>query len=107
MLVVLSLRTCVSVATSHGLATELCLTIVRAVQTDTRVGLTSEEVLQRRKKYGLNQMKEEKENMILKFFSYFVGPIQFVMEVRASRNVSTQRCGVETKCPTSRLDDSC
>jgi len=29
-------------------------------------------------------MKEEKENMILKFFSYFVGPIQFVMEVCAS-----------------------
>lgn len=27
------------------------------LQTDTRVGLTSEEVLQRRRKYGLNQMK--------------------------------------------------
>lgn len=26
-------------------------------------------------------MKEEKENLILKFFGYFVGPIQFVMEV--------------------------
>lgn len=52
------------------------------LQTDTRVGLTSAEVDQRRKKYGLNQMKEEKENMILKFLMYFVGPIQFVMEVR-------------------------
>ncbi|KAK0635079.1 Atpase [Bombardia bombarda] len=51
--------------------------------TDTRHGLTTEEVLQRRKKYGLNQMKEEKENLILKFFSYFVGPIQFVMEAAA------------------------
>ncbi len=30
-------------------------------------------------RYGLNQMKEEKENLILKFFGYFVGPIQFVM----------------------------
>jgi hypothetical protein len=29
-------------------------------------------------------MKEEKENMILKFLSYFVGPIQFVMEVCTS-----------------------
>jgi H+-transporting ATPase len=46
------------------------------LQTDTRVGLTSEEVVQRRKKYGLNQMKEEKENLILKFFGYFVGPIR-------------------------------
>lgn len=52
------------------------------LQTDTRTGLTDAEVTTRRKKYGLNQMKEEKENLILKFFSYFVGPIQFVMEVR-------------------------
>jgi len=53
------------------------------LQTDTRVGLTSEEVLQRRRKFGLNQMKEEKENMILKFLGFFVGPIQFVMEAAA------------------------
>lgn len=32
------------------------------LQTDTRVGLTENEVLARRKKYGLNQMKEEKES---------------------------------------------
>lgn len=51
------------------------------LQTDSRVGLTESEVVTRRRKYGLNQMKEEKENLILKFFSYFVGPIQFVMEV--------------------------
>ncbi|KAK3345263.1 hypothetical protein B0H65DRAFT_426022 [Neurospora tetraspora] len=50
------------------------------LQTDTRVGLTSEEVVQRRRKYGLNQMKEEKENHFLKFLGFFVGPIQFVME---------------------------
>lgn len=29
------------------------------LQTDTRLGLTSNEVLSRRKKYGLNQMKGE------------------------------------------------
>ena len=51
------------------------------LQTDTRTGLTEAEVHIRRKKYGLNQMKEEKENLILKFLGYFVGPIQFVMEV--------------------------
>jgi hypothetical protein len=51
------------------------------LQTDTRVGLTESEVLARRKKYGMNQMKEEKENLILKFLGYFIGPIQFVMEV--------------------------
>nr|KMM67318.1 plasma membrane ATPase [Coccidioides posadasii RMSCC 3488] len=53
------------------------------LQTDTRMGLTDQEVTTRRKKFGLNQMKEEKENMILKFLSYFVGPIQFVMETAA------------------------
>lgn len=51
------------------------------LQTDTRVGLIEPEVVARRKKYGLNQMKEEKENLLLKFLGYFVGPIQFVMEV--------------------------
>lgn len=51
------------------------------LQTNTSMGLTESEVHARRKKYGLNQMKEEKENLILKFFGYFVGPIQFVMEV--------------------------
>ncbi|KAF8540800.1 plasma membrane ATPase [Trichophaea hybrida] len=53
------------------------------LQTDTRIGLTSVEVDQRRRKYGLNQMNEDKENMILKFLMYFVGPIQFVMEAAA------------------------
>lgn len=51
------------------------------LQTDTRVGLSQAEVTSRRKRFGLNQMKEEKENLILKFLGYFVGPIQFVMEV--------------------------
>ncbi|KAH9217222.1 plasma membrane ATPase [Leptodontidium sp. 2 PMI_412] len=53
------------------------------LQTDTRIGLTESEVLARRKKYGMNQMKEAKENLVLKFLGYFVGPIQFVMEAAA------------------------
>lgn len=51
------------------------------LNTDTRMGLSETEVANRRKKFGLNQMKEEKENLVLKFLGYFVGPIQFVMEV--------------------------
>jgi hypothetical protein len=54
------------------------------LQTDSRLGLTESEVVARRRKYGLNQMKEEKENLILKFLGFFVGPIQFVMEVSLS-----------------------
>ncbi|WJG34524.1 uncharacterized protein FOBCDRAFT_235825 [Fusarium oxysporum Fo47] len=53
------------------------------LQTDSRVGLTEAEVINRRRKWGLNQMKEERENMILKFLMFFVGPIQFVMEAAA------------------------
>ncbi|KAK6197157.1 citrate (Si)-synthase [Pestalotiopsis sp. IQ-011] len=53
------------------------------LQTDSRIGLTSDEVHARRKRFGLNQMKEEKENMVLKFLGFFIGPIQFVMEAAA------------------------
>ncbi|WYZ37595.1 hypothetical protein EsH8_II_001101 [Colletotrichum jinshuiense] len=53
------------------------------LQTDTRLGLTEQEVLNRRKKWGRNEMAEQKENLILKFFMFFVGPIQFVMEAAA------------------------
>ncbi|ODQ68030.1 plasma-membrane proton-e [Nadsonia fulvescens var. elongata DSM 6958] len=53
------------------------------LQTDPSVGLSSEEVSRRRKKFGLNQMSEERESLILKFLMFFVGPIQFVMEAAA------------------------
>lgn len=54
------------------------------LQTDPVFGLTSEEVSLRRKKFGFNQMSESKENLVLKFCMYFIGPIQFVMEVSFS-----------------------
>ena len=53
------------------------------LQTNVGIGLSANEVLARRKKFGVNRMKEEKENLILKFLGYFIGPIQFVMEVSA------------------------
>ncbi|GAO46368.1 plasma membrane ATPase [Saitoella complicata NRRL Y-17804] len=54
------------------------------LQTSTRTGLTSSEVENRRKRFGLNQMAEEKENLVKKFLMFFVGPIQFVMEAAAA-----------------------
>lgn len=53
------------------------------LKTDPQTGLTTDEVARRRKKFGPNQMAEEKENMVLKFVMFFVGPIQFVMEAAA------------------------
>ncbi|SCU84538.1 LAFA_0D10506g1_1 [Lachancea sp. 'fantastica'] len=53
------------------------------LQTDPSRGLTSEEVAKRRKRFGLNQMAEENESLIVKFLGFFIGPIQFVMEAAA------------------------
>ena len=44
-------------------------------------GLTEIEVGQRRGEFGLNQMKEENRSHVKQFLSFFVGPVQFVMEV--------------------------
>ncbi|KAJ3328750.1 plasma membrane H+-ATPase [Blyttiomyces sp. JEL0837] len=54
------------------------------LQTDPRYGLTTEEVGIRRKKYGLNQLAEHHENLILKFMLFFSGPIQYVMIAAAA-----------------------
>ncbi len=54
------------------------------LQTDIATGLSDSEVSQRRKKYGWNQMSEEKQSHVKEFLFFFVGPIQFVMEVTIS-----------------------
>ena len=51
------------------------------LQTDVDRGLSESEVKDRRSTYGLNQLKEHKRSHIKQFLSFFVGPIQFVMEV--------------------------
>ena len=53
------------------------------LQTNYNHGLTEAEVTQRRKKFGENKLDEQKQNHILKFLGFFVGPIQFVMEAAA------------------------
>lgn len=49
------------------------------MNTDMRQGLSNSEVEQRRKKAGYNELTTEKENMFLKFLSYFQGPILYGM----------------------------
>jgi H+-transporting ATPase len=45
--------------------------------TDLKQGLRSHDVEARRKKTGWNELTTEKENMFLKFLSYFTGPILY------------------------------
>ncbi|KAI4257766.1 MAG: hypothetical protein L6R42_005471, partial [Xanthoria sp. 1 TBL-2021] len=49
--------------------------------TDLKQGLASNELENRRKRAGWNELSTEKENMFLKFLSYFTGPILYVMEL--------------------------
>ncbi|PYH99966.1 plasma membrane ATPase [Aspergillus ellipticus CBS 707.79] len=53
------------------------------LQTDSHHGLSANEVTVRRRKFGSNEMKEAKENLVLKFIWFFIGPVQFVMEAAA------------------------
>lgn len=51
------------------------------LHTNQHEGLTDAEVHERRKQFGLNEMSDAKQNLLKKFLMFFVGPIQFVMEV--------------------------
>lgn len=47
------------------------------VTTNIRQGLSSFDIESRRRKVGWNELTTEKENMFLKFLSYFTGPILY------------------------------
>ena len=51
------------------------------LQTLPTQGLTTSEAERRRAIYGPNKLVEVKRNQILKFLSYFVGPIAFLIEL--------------------------
>ncbi|KAF7722581.1 hypothetical protein EC973_002934 [Apophysomyces ossiformis] len=51
------------------------------LHTDPNTGLTSAEVSERQLKFGRNELPERKTNPFLKFFSYFTGPIAYLIEI--------------------------
>lgn len=55
------------------------------IESDIKKGITNNDVESRRKKTGWNELTTEKENMFLKFLSYFQGPILYGMHVCALR----------------------
>ena len=54
---------------------------VEMLRTDVEVGLSEKEVLGRRKMFGVNRLREQEVRHWRVFMGFFVGPIQFVMEV--------------------------
>jgi H+-transporting ATPase len=50
---------------------------------DIRRGISNDDVEIRRRRFGFNEITTEKENLLLKFLSYFTGPILYVMEIAA------------------------
>jgi H+-transporting ATPase len=50
---------------------------------DTKVGLTVDEVAQRRHRYGENSLDERGTSALMKFLSFFWGPIPWMIEVAA------------------------
>ncbi len=57
--------------------------VLKSLASDPTNGLSSTEAELRLKKYGYNEIKEEKKNPILKFLSYFWGPIPWMIESAA------------------------
>ncbi|KAG0344308.1 hypothetical protein BG004_004569 [Podila humilis] len=51
------------------------------LHTDPKTGLSSMQVHQRLRQFGPNQLVEVKKNQLLKFLTYFVGPIAFLIEI--------------------------
>ncbi|KAF7378377.1 Plasma membrane ATPase [Mycena sanguinolenta] len=51
------------------------------LQTNMTQGLSDSDVETRRKQFGYNELQSPKENQLLKFISYFRGPILYTMEI--------------------------
>ncbi len=50
-------------------------------------GLSDEEAKRRLKRYGLNEIPEKRVNPIIKFLSYFWGPIPWMIEIAAALSI--------------------
>jgi H+-transporting ATPase len=63
---------------------------LKKLDTDSEKGLSQSEAEERLEKYGLNTLKEEKANPLLKFLGYFWGPIPWMIEVAAALSAAVR-----------------
>ncbi len=63
---------------------------LRDLNTSLERGLSEEEAKKRLEKYGYNEIPEKKKNPILKFLSYFWGPIPWMIEIAAILSIVVQ-----------------
>jgi len=56
---------------------------VKELSSDVEQGLGQSEAKQRLQKYGPNTIEEKKDHPVLRFFSYFWGPIPWMIEIAA------------------------
>ncbi len=64
--------------------------VLKDLHTNQEKGLTEEEVKKRLEKYGLNEIPEKKKSPVLKFLSYFWGPIPWMIEIAAILSIVVQ-----------------
>jgi H+-transporting ATPase len=60
---------------------------LKDLNTSLKTGLTEEEAKRRLEKYGPNEIPEKKKNPVLKFLSYFWGPIPIMIEIAAALSI--------------------
>ncbi len=63
---------------------------LKDLNTSLKNGLSEEDAKKRLEKYGLNEIPEKKKSPILKFLSYFWGPIPWMIEIAALLSVLVQ-----------------
>lgn len=57
--------------------------VISDINTNLETGLDTSEAKSRLERYGYNEIPEKKVNPIIKFFSYFWGPIPWMIEIAA------------------------
>ena len=83
-------RDMLSAVTSDVLTDDAPVEMTEWTKTDPATGLTQEQVEQRLRKFGKNQLPEEKTNHCKKFLGYFTSPIELVIEVAAILALAVQ-----------------